>query len=84
MTNAAWGSTPVPEAIVMTEQKIEWAHERPSVQGRLFRMLGQLKIMTGRIEEGRADLEWSRSLFEELGVSGSLSATLAHRGEEER
>jgi class 3 adenylate cyclase/tetratricopeptide (TPR) repeat protein len=81
VTNAAWGSTPVSEAIAMAQETIAWAQDRPSVQGRLFRMLGYLEVLAGQIEEGREDLERSRSLFEQLGMSGSLTATLGHRGE---
>jgi class 3 adenylate cyclase/tetratricopeptide (TPR) repeat protein len=79
--NAAWGATPVPEAIVMAEETLAWADGMPSIEGRLLRTLGQLKVMDGRADEGGEDFHRSRAVFERLAMPGSMLATLVAMGD---
>jgi ATP/maltotriose-dependent transcriptional regulator MalT len=71
-----FGPTPVREGIRNCEEILASPALRPSLEGRVLRALGALRALDGDVDEGRALIERSREIFEDLGwkfyVAGAL------------
>jgi class 3 adenylate cyclase len=71
---AYWGPTPVPEALLLTDELGRQIRASQWAANRVVRVRGALLAEQGRFDEARAELEAAMEIAEELGAGYVLSA----------